>query len=356
MGIKDFYKTGTAGRLKHQTYTVVTTTISANEAGGETVISVTSTTGMSATVGRNNVRIQLDTLAWHQTTISSIGAGTITIAVALPSAAASGKSVVVDGNYTFTIPGQAVQSGMLFATYCGGGQSGGGGHVTGGGGGGGGASSTFRDMPVYISGAGTLTVVVGIGAAGGAVGANGKAGGITRIETNSASVTYSLPTGRGARATNSLAVAGAATNGGKGGDGGPMVTVPEIAATSTTGVEGGPLGGAAGTAGVNGGAGAAASRRGYSGTTGGAGGGGGSTTSLGGSGGADEKHGDQNSNGNGSGGAGGGSFFGGAGAGGDPASDATGISGNGPGSGGGGGGTNGWGGNGGEGIVIFRWM
>lgn len=369
MSLLDFYKHNKPGRLKHQTYNVVSTTLSGAEASGQTVLSVTSTTGMSSTSGRNAVRILLDNGRWHQTTISSIGAGTITVASGLPSNAASGNTVVATGVYTFTLPAPVVESGMFFATYCGGGQGGAGGG-SGGGGGGGGASCTFRDMPIYVSGAGTLSVVVGIGGAGGApstattVAKN--AGALTRIEDGTAQILYPLPTGRCARDVSSLPVVGGAADGGKGGDGAPMVTVPLVAATSTTGVEGGPLGGVAGTGATNGGAGQAAMRRGYAGTTGGAGGGGGSSASFGGSGGADEKHGDQSGAAAATaagGGAGGGSFFGGAGYGGDPAGGSElGCSGepsNGPGGGGGGGAggaTPGSGGNGGEGIVIIRWM
>lgn len=347
---------GFPGRLKTQTFTVVTTTISANEAAGQTILSVNSTAGMSTTSGKNGIRIYLDDFTYHQSTIVSIGAGTVTIANALPSQASSGLPVVAAGNYTWDIPAAALESGVFYATYCGGGQGGAGGHATGGAGGGGGASCTFRDIPIYVDTAGNLTVSVGIGGAGGAVGAVGVAGTLTRIDAGTATLPFALSTGRCATNAGSLPQPGGAADGGKGGDGAPLTAGLLVAATATAGVESGPLGGVAGTGATNGRAGVAAFPRGYYGTTGGAGGGGGSTASKGGAGGADDKHGDQlSSNGVASGGAGGGSMLGGAAYGGDPADDPFGVDGNGPGAGGGGGGTAGGGGKGGEGIVILRW-
>ncbi|MGI9489100.1 MAG: hypothetical protein ACR2RF_25085 [Geminicoccaceae bacterium] len=67
------------------------TTLDANEAGGQTIISVADETLFD--VG-NTVRITLNDATIHQSTIDSIGTGTITIADALPSAADSGNRCV----------------------------------------------------------------------------------------------------------------------------------------------------------------------------------------------------------------------------------------------------------------------
>lgn len=73
----------------------VVTTLSAAEASGQTVISVTSSTGMAAS---DNVGIVLDDDTIHWTTISTVDSAVqITIAVATTGAAASGNNV-----YTYT--------------------------------------------------------------------------------------------------------------------------------------------------------------------------------------------------------------------------------------------------------------
>lgn len=79
------------------------TTLSGNEAGGQTILSVVSETGFSAS---DYVGITLDDDTQHQTTVASTGVGTITVDDALPSAAASGKAVVkaVDLNGVATTP------------------------------------------------------------------------------------------------------------------------------------------------------------------------------------------------------------------------------------------------------------
>ena len=88
------YSLGSAGSA-HATTTVVETTLSAAEASGQTVISVTSSTGMTAA---DNVGIKLDDDSIHWTTIVSVDSSTqITITTATASAAASGKNV-----YTYT--------------------------------------------------------------------------------------------------------------------------------------------------------------------------------------------------------------------------------------------------------------
>ena len=73
------------------TYTDYTrTTLSAAEASGQTVLSLTATTGMATS---DKIGIELDdgTIQW--TTVSSFNSTTATVAVALTSAAASGNAV-----------------------------------------------------------------------------------------------------------------------------------------------------------------------------------------------------------------------------------------------------------------------
>lgn len=75
----------------HATNSYSTTTLSAAEANGQTVISVNTTTGMSAA---DYIGIQLDNGSIHWTTIVSTGAGpTVTITAAITGAAASGNRV-----------------------------------------------------------------------------------------------------------------------------------------------------------------------------------------------------------------------------------------------------------------------
>lgn len=74
---------------------VVETTLSAAEASGQTVLSVTSSTGMAAS---DNVGIELDDGTRQWTTIVSVDSSTqITVTASLTGAAASGNSV-----YTYT--------------------------------------------------------------------------------------------------------------------------------------------------------------------------------------------------------------------------------------------------------------
>jgi hypothetical protein len=76
---------------------VVETTLSAAEAVAQTVLSVTSTTGISVS---DNVGIELDDGTRQWTTVSSVGASTITVADALTGAAASGNTVFAYTNQT----------------------------------------------------------------------------------------------------------------------------------------------------------------------------------------------------------------------------------------------------------------
>lgn len=74
----------------HATSTYYSTTISASEAAGQTVISVTSITNMT---NGDNIGIVLDSGSIHWSTISTSGGGTVTIVDSLPSASSSGKYV-----------------------------------------------------------------------------------------------------------------------------------------------------------------------------------------------------------------------------------------------------------------------
>ena len=75
--------------------TVVETTLSADEASGQTILSVTSSTGMTAA---DVVLVQMDVGTFLASTISTVDSSTqITIAASLTVAAASGNAV-----FTFT--------------------------------------------------------------------------------------------------------------------------------------------------------------------------------------------------------------------------------------------------------------
>ncbi|KKL57436.1 hypothetical protein LCGC14_2235430, partial [marine sediment metagenome] len=67
------------------------TTISVNEASGQTIISVTTVSGISV---NDTVRITLNDATIHQTNVDAVGASDITIDVGLPSAADAGNRVV----------------------------------------------------------------------------------------------------------------------------------------------------------------------------------------------------------------------------------------------------------------------
>jgi len=91
----------------HITDSYVETTLSAAEASGQTVISVTSSTGMTAA---DNVGIKMDDNTIHWTTIVSVDSSTqITITTATDDDAASGKKV-----YTYTTKSDRPQK-LLYA-------------------------------------------------------------------------------------------------------------------------------------------------------------------------------------------------------------------------------------------------
>jgi hypothetical protein len=100
------YSLGTSGSA-HATASFVETTLSAAEASGQTVISVTSSTGMTAA---DNVGIKMDDDSIHWTTIVSVDSSTqITITTATDAAASSGNKV-----YAYTTKADRPQK-LLYA-------------------------------------------------------------------------------------------------------------------------------------------------------------------------------------------------------------------------------------------------
>jgi len=82
------YSLGTSG--DHAANDVVQTTLSADEATGQTVLSITSSTGISAS---DYIGITLDDNSLFWTTVVSTGVGTVTVTNSLTSAASSGNIV-----------------------------------------------------------------------------------------------------------------------------------------------------------------------------------------------------------------------------------------------------------------------
>lgn len=106
-----FLQSGTTsyalGGSAHATSSYVETTLSADEAASQTVLSVTSSTGMTAA---DNVGIKLDDDSIHWTTIATVDSSTqITVDDALASAASSGNKV-----YAYTTDATRPQK-ILFA-------------------------------------------------------------------------------------------------------------------------------------------------------------------------------------------------------------------------------------------------
>jgi hypothetical protein len=86
------YELGSVSGADHCTNTYVKTTLSAAEALGQTALSVTSSTGMTA---GDNVGIELDDGTRQWTTITTVNSSVlITVNTALTGAAASGNTVV----------------------------------------------------------------------------------------------------------------------------------------------------------------------------------------------------------------------------------------------------------------------
>lgn len=81
------------------------TTLSADEASGQTILSVTSSTGMTAT---DKIIIELDSGERDETTIASVDSSTqITVDVATTGAAAS-------GNHIYTFPAAATHANLVY--------------------------------------------------------------------------------------------------------------------------------------------------------------------------------------------------------------------------------------------------
>ena len=79
------------GATDHASETVVETTLGGAEASGQTILTITSTTGMTAS---DNIGIELDSGDLQWTTISTVDSSTqVTVAASLTGAAASGNSV-----------------------------------------------------------------------------------------------------------------------------------------------------------------------------------------------------------------------------------------------------------------------
>lgn len=86
------YKLGSASGASHCTNSYVSTTISTAEALGQTVLSLTSTTGMTAA---DFIGIELDDGSRQWTTIVSVDSSTqVTITASLTAAAAAGNTVI----------------------------------------------------------------------------------------------------------------------------------------------------------------------------------------------------------------------------------------------------------------------
>lgn len=86
------YSLSSASGSAHCTDSYKSTTIAANEAAEQTILSLTSTTGMTAS---DNIGIELDGGTRQWTTILSVDSSTqVTVAAALTAAASSGNTVV----------------------------------------------------------------------------------------------------------------------------------------------------------------------------------------------------------------------------------------------------------------------
>jgi hypothetical protein len=86
------YEVGSASGADHCTNSYVSTTLSAAEASGQTILSITSTTGMTA---GDYIGIELDDGTRHWTTIVTVDSSTqVTITTATTDDAASGNTVL----------------------------------------------------------------------------------------------------------------------------------------------------------------------------------------------------------------------------------------------------------------------
>ena len=127
--------------------------------------------------------------------------------------------------------------GCIWVDGCGGGGGGGGGDSTPGGGGGGGcAGFPCQQLPLAVTPGETLTLTIGAGGAGGAVGQNGVVGGETTLATASDPLAVYLPGGGNG-------FKGANPNGGDGGGDFPASYWGSIMAYAAGGAAGGASGG-----------------------------------------------------------------------------------------------------------------
>jgi len=100
--ILPFTEVSSINTISHVVTTYVTTTISADEASAQTVLSVTSSAGMTAA---DQVGIECDDNTMHWTTIASVDSATqITVDTALDAAASSGNRI-----YSYTASTGRVQ-------------------------------------------------------------------------------------------------------------------------------------------------------------------------------------------------------------------------------------------------------
>jgi len=100
------YNLGSSGSA-HASTSIVESTLSAAEAASQTVLSITSTTGMTAA---DNIGIKLDDDSIHWTTITTVDSSTqVTVPTGLASGASSGNKV-----YTYTTKADRPQR-LLYA-------------------------------------------------------------------------------------------------------------------------------------------------------------------------------------------------------------------------------------------------
>ena len=244
------------------------------------------------------------------------------------------------GETSWTIP-DSVKGKFIFVDIQSGGSGGAGGHTTGGGGGGGGAGACLLNYPLYIpSDADSLTITVGDGGTGGAIGVRGNPGGVSSITVVGSAETIVIPSPiQPSQAAAEQAQPGGAVDGGNGGASG--------FSNSGTYVQGGVA-----SNGTN------SILLGLCLESGGSGGAGGSTAATGFGGGSSFPHSGSPGSGISSGGGGGSSQFGhGAfgGANGVAGDNVDVVNDSSYGAGGGGGGRNAAGGNGGQGCVKIRY-
>ena len=144
------------------------------------------------------------------------------------------KQKLFTSSETFVVPAD-VQA--IWVDGCGGGGGGGGGDPTPGGGGGGGcAGFPCQQLPLAVTPGETLTLTIGAGGAGGAVGQDGALGGETTLALASDPLAVYLPAG-------GIGLKGENPNGGSGGGAYSASYWGSIVATAVGGAAGGAAGG-----------------------------------------------------------------------------------------------------------------